>query len=93
MFTHSNDERNVVFIYTSNKPSAVIHKAKENIQFIAVGARRHAAEMCPKSKSRSPEIQRAPMGLPRPKTNKFKEVRMSFEVPNVFHETELTCSG
>jgi len=33
------------------------------------------------------------MGLPRPKTNKLMEVRMSFEVPKVFHETELTCSG
>lgn len=51
------------------------------------------AEMYPKSKSQSPEIQGAPIGLPRPKTNRFKEVRLSFETPKVFHETELTCSG
>lgn len=37
VFTHSNDERNVVvYIYASNKPSAIIHRAKDNTKFVAV---------------------------------------------------------
>ena len=47
VFTHSNEKRNVVvFIYTSNKPSAIIHKAKENSKFVLSTALRHIGEMC-----------------------------------------------
>ena len=93
VFTHSNDERNfVVFINTSN-PARLYTRLRKRVSFSLSTARRHIKQMYPKSKSQSPEIQGARVGLPRPKTNKFKEVRLSLEVLKVFHEIEFTCSG